>query len=135
MDIKETKGLCAKIKPDGEPCGANARRGSKYCFFHDPEAKDERKAARRAGGISRTKPDAVLPPSIRLEPARSLDELKDLISKTILFTLRGQVSPKVANAVGQLVNIYLRTEVIDKVTGYATGEDLRKFFGRSGFDV
>jgi hypothetical protein len=29
-------------KPDGQPCGGRAMRGSEFCFWHAPETEEER---------------------------------------------------------------------------------------------
>src|SRR5206468_2256631 len=33
---------CVGVKPDGEPCGARAMRGSDFCYWHDPATEEER---------------------------------------------------------------------------------------------
>ena len=55
MAPKKNKHRCSCIKDDGAPCRANAQTDSELCFFHDPEAADERAAARKAGGLERSR--------------------------------------------------------------------------------
>jgi len=42
----------AKTKA-GDPCGAWAVTGSKFCFMHSPSKRKERAAARKLGGYNR----------------------------------------------------------------------------------
>jgi hypothetical protein len=37
----------------GEPCGAYALEGKRFCFWHDPDNQDAAQAARSAGGRAR----------------------------------------------------------------------------------
>jgi hypothetical protein len=47
--------LCKAKTSKGKPCGANARRGKKYCFMHDPASGRARALARKRGGKHRRK--------------------------------------------------------------------------------
>ena len=100
MRITEQTKSCEGVKPNGGKCHARRVAGSSYCFFHDPEKEAEREAAQRAGGLrnkvavlSSTTPDA------RLLDAR---DVVKLLAETINQVRRGEVDPKVANAVGYL---------------------------------
>ena len=42
--------ICIAKRDDGEPCRAGVYRGGEFCFWHDPELKAEREAARKLGG-------------------------------------------------------------------------------------
>lgn len=95
---QHAKLFCQHTKFDGRPCHARRVTGSDFCFFHDPGKGAERERAQRAGGSkSRV---AALPstaPDARLLDAR---DVVKLLAETINQVRRGEVDPKVANAVG-----------------------------------
>ena len=120
MDSKKTRtltvaGQCRHIKSNRSRCRANARHGSIYCFFHDPESAIEREAARRNGGKERSRRAAVLPADT---PDRRLDSASDvtvLLAETINQVLRGEVDPRISNAVGYLAGILLKAKEKDEI--------------------
>ena len=103
----KTSHVCEQIKVDGTRCQANARTGSKFCFFHDPEVAAKRTAARKAGGIERSR-RAVLPADTPDRSLSSIDDVVALLGETINQTRTGTLDPKVANAVGYLSGILLK---------------------------
>lgn len=49
-----TSNACKGRNKRGEPCAAPTQAGRpSWCYFHDPEKRQERAAARRAGGKAR----------------------------------------------------------------------------------
>ncbi len=109
-------GRCENIKSDGKVCKANATSGSPYCFFHDPAKSEERTAARRAGG------QANRPAVARMTPVRKLEKsshVASFLAETMNFVRRGELDPKVANSVGCLANILVKTleqsEIADRL--------------------
>jgi hypothetical protein len=97
---------CKQTKEDGTPCQTNAMAGSDYCFFHDPAKAAEREAAQRAGGsVGKT---AVLPPDTPDVPLASVADVIALLGRTVNQVRRGQIDPKVANAIGYLTATLLR---------------------------
>jgi hypothetical protein len=97
---------CRQTRADGEPCGANTLNGSDYCFFHDPSKAAEREAAQRAGGsVGKT---AVLPPETPDVRLASVTDVVVLLGHAINQVRRGEIDPKVANAVGYLTATLLR---------------------------
>ena len=109
-------GRCEHIKTDGQVCKANATSGSAYCFFHDPATRDERTAARRAGG------QANRPAIAREAPVRELEtssHVARLLAETINNVRRSELDPKVANCVGYLSTILLKSleqsEIADRL--------------------
>ena len=97
---------CCHTKADGSRCRANATTGSDHCFFHDPAKAKERAAARKAGGekgraavLSADSPDV---------PLQSVADTVSLISETINQVRRGEIDPKVSNAIGYLTGILLK---------------------------
>ncbi|MGD0920883.1 MAG: hypothetical protein ABSA70_03855 [Terriglobia bacterium] len=99
---------CEHEKADGLMCKANPVAGSGFCYFHHPAKSEERAAARRAGGLKRSRQAAVLPLDT---PDRSLATEADvvaLLGMTVNQVLRGQLDPKVANTVGYLSTVLLK---------------------------
>lgn len=110
--INGTLGRCQHVRRDGERCKANSMRNSPFCFFHDPSKANHRAAARRAGGIERSRRAAVLPPGAPERPLQSSGELADLLRDMINWTLRGELDFKISYSVGYLLNIY--TKVLEQ---------------------
>lgn len=97
---------CKQIKANGARCDAYAIAGSEYCFAHDPSRAAERQVERQAGGrVGKTK---VLPPNTPDAPLSSMADVVTLLGETINQVRRGEVDPKVANAVGYLASALLR---------------------------
>jgi len=100
---------CRFHKKNGAKCDADAQTGRQVCVFHDPEQSATVRRARRAGGIKRSRPAAVLPcstPDIALENA---SDVSALITDSINQLRRGQLDPRVANGVGYLASVLLRS--------------------------
>ena len=90
----------------GKECRARRLAGSDYCFFHDPDKEAERKAAQRAGGQKNKM--AVLPSSAPDAKLRSADDAVKLLAETINQVRRGELDPKIANAVGYLAGLLMK---------------------------
>ena len=104
---------CRHIKSDGRRCQANAMADSEHCFFHDPAKARQRTAARRAGGekgraivLAAETPDA---------PLDSVGDLVLLLGQTVNQVRRGELDPKIANAVGYLTGILLKALEVGEV--------------------
>lgn len=98
---------CRQILPDGRRCRARRIGDSSCCFFHDPERRIERAAAQRAGGLKGRRvtlrqgaPDA---------PLADARDIARMLADTINQVRRGQLDPKVANTVGYLASVLLKT--------------------------
>ena len=120
MDSKKTTSLtaarqCRHIKPDRRRCRANARHGSNYCFFHDPNSAVDREAARRNGGKERSRRAAVLPANTPDRPLASAADVTGLLTETINQVRRGEVDPRISNAVGYLAGILLKAKERDEM--------------------
>ncbi|MGO9603832.1 MAG: hypothetical protein ACLQAT_10620 [Candidatus Binataceae bacterium] len=105
MKAKAEK-LCQGVRPNGGRCGARRLAGSQFCFFHDPDKASERKAAQRAGG--QKKKMAVLPSSAPDAKLETADDAVKLLADTINQVRRGEIDPKIANAVGHLAGLLMR---------------------------
>jgi hypothetical protein len=99
---------CEFRKKDGGRCGANAQAGTNSCIFHDPDKAAEGQRARRSGGISRSRPAAVLPLDVPDNHLRSTQDVARLLAGSINQVRRGQIDPRVANATGYLAGILLK---------------------------
>jgi hypothetical protein len=99
---------CQHIKDDGTPCQANALKDSDLCFFHDPASEDKRQAARKAGGHERSKKASVLPPDTPNLPLKTSADVVELLAETINQVRRGDIDPRISNAVGYLAGITLK---------------------------
>ena len=100
---------CGSRKKDGERCDANAQAGKDSCVFHDPAKAAEGQRARRAGGLRRSRPAAVLPRDTPNHPLRNTTEVSALLAETINQVRRGVIDPRVANCMGQLASVMLRS--------------------------
>jgi hypothetical protein len=101
--VKKT--YCTAIKPDGTHCKAHALMGSRFCFFHDPAKAAARDKAQSRGGhanaMATLNPDAQ---DVRVEDSA---DVVNLLGQTINQVRRGEIDPRVANAIGYLSNIVL----------------------------
>ncbi len=106
------------MKADGRSCQARRIRGSRFCFFHAPERAQARRTARRAGGLKNR--ITVLPHTTRDLPLVSTRDVEKLLAETINQVRRGEVDPKVANTVGYLAGILLKSRQDTEIDGRVT---------------
>lgn len=99
--------LCQQVTTDGRKCQARRISGSRYCFFHAPEKRTERAAARKAGGLKKRM--ATLPEVTPDAPLADAHDVAKLLAQTINQVRCGKLDPKVANAVGYLAGVLLKT--------------------------
>lgn len=97
---------CTEITRGGERCRAQALTGSSFCFFHDPASAQKRAGAARRGGEKNRA--TVLPPDTSDFPLRNAADASALVARTINQVLRGEVDPKIANAVGYLLTVHMK---------------------------
>ena len=81
-------------------CQANAIPRSGLCFFHDPERAVDRTMAQRAGGL-RNKA-ASLPAETPDCALSNAADVTTLLGMSINQVRRGEIDPRVANAIGYL---------------------------------
>ena len=103
--LKAGKRPCRAKKPDGSACLTAALPDSDFCFFHDPDRADERREANAAGGRNGRMKTLEGAPDIKVE---SCQDVVRLLSDTINQVRRGELDPRVANAVGYLANVLIR---------------------------
>src|SRR5947207_11684468 len=99
----------SRRKKDGQRCEANAQVGKGSCVFHDPDKLAEGQRARRAGGLRRSRPAAVLPRDTPDHPLGNTTDVSAFLAETINQVRRGVVDPRVANCMGQLASVMLRS--------------------------
>ena len=99
------KTTCTGKKPDGTRCHAAALPGRPFCFFHDEARASQRREAQSRGGQGNRM--RTLPADTPDVPIQDADDVVRLLSATINQTRRGELDPRVANAVGYLANILL----------------------------
>ena len=87
-------GRCAAITRSGHPCKGLVRPGNDYCPAHDPARTEAR--SRAASKAVRSRPDAEL--------TAAKGQLQEIADKT----LKGEIEPKVAAVVAQVLNVKLR---------------------------
>ena len=97
---------CLHETKSGERCKAKAQTGAEYCFFHDPALSEERTAARKAGGVSRTQ-KVVLPTTTPAMPLQTASDIVVLLGETINQVRLGELDLRVSNAIGYLSGILL----------------------------
>ena len=99
---------CKSRKKDGKRCGANAQPTNGLCVFHDPAREDDGHRARQAGGVHRSRPAAVLPSDTPDHPLGDTNQVSVLLADSINRLRRGQLDPRVANAMGYLASVLLK---------------------------
>jgi hypothetical protein len=100
---------CHFRKKNGIRCGANAQPANGLCVFHDPARAGEGRRARRAGGITRSRLAAVLPGDTPDHPLGNTPDVSTFLADSINRLRRGQLDPRVANAMGYLTSVLLRS--------------------------
>ena len=98
---------CQFRKKDGTRCNANAQATNGLCVFHDPDKTEDGRRARRTGGINRNKL-AVLSLETPDNPLGNTNDVSVLLGESINQVRRGQLDPRVANAIGYLASVLLR---------------------------
>jgi hypothetical protein len=82
--------------------------GKDICVFHDPAKTSEGLRARRAGGITRSRTAAVLPFDTPDHPLGDTNQVSVLLADSINRLRRGQLDPRIANAIGYLASVLLK---------------------------
>jgi hypothetical protein len=101
-------GVCTAVKDDGSPCQARAQSKSSFCVFHDPDAEELRRTARRNGGVNRNRPAVVLDVDTPDPRLNSVHDVAGLLADTICRVRKGGLDPRVANTIGYLAGIMIR---------------------------
>lgn len=97
---------CSARNARGEPCGAYAVDGSRFCFAHDPERAKERAEARKRGGRNRRTPKGSAPPAT--VALRSVPDVQRLLEGLALDTLRQENSDRRTRALVAVLGLALK---------------------------
>jgi hypothetical protein len=98
---------CQAKKDNRQPCKARAQAGSKFCFFHDPNARDQRREAQSKGGGKRTHSVVFYPPpsDFDLSDPHGVANALTWVANRVI---RGELDSRTATAVGYLGDCALR---------------------------
>lgn len=96
---------CQFIKSDKTECKAEAIKGDVFCFWHSDKTKDKREKAISEGGQS---PKRNYGREDEISISNTSDVLK-LIEQTINDLRGNKTSTRIANALGYLAGIALKT--------------------------
>ena len=99
---------CQATNKQGLRCSAPSLKGSTFCFFHDPAATVDRAVARRMGGQMRNRRAATLGTDERDLPLKNVGDVVALLGASINQVRRGELDPRVGNAVGYLSGLLLK---------------------------
>lgn len=94
---------CSGIKADGGRCGAQAIRGSEWCFSHHPDYEQQRRQRASKGGKR----------GGRGRPQVELADVKGRLSDLADGVLEGRVERGNAAVVAQVLNVYLRAVSVE----------------------
>lgn len=100
---------CRASKLNGQPCANRALRGSRFCFFHDPDSSIKRRVAQQNGGKVGKRTLSIMTRSDREYDITSSEDIKQILQLVLNEILRGEREPREAYAVGYLVDIASRT--------------------------
>jgi hypothetical protein len=100
------KKQCIATTKSGTPCRTRPQQGSEFCYFHDPNRKEERLAASAAGG--KAGKARTLPPDTPLMTLRTPADGCRLMEYTINMLLRDKITHQVANSVAIQLNLWLK---------------------------
>jgi len=100
---------CQFKKRKGKICSANAQVGKAFCVFHDPAMAAKVQKARQAGGVSRARRVAALAADTPDHPLGNTQDVSALLAVSINQLRRGQLDPRMANAIGYLSSVLLRS--------------------------
>lgn len=103
---------CPANTSDGKRCRSRPRKGRKWCWFHDPKSAKARATAQANGGAesrNRIGPLKVLGKNAPDVEVASQENVRGLVRETIDQVRRGEMAPHVAQVVGQLCAVALKS--------------------------
>jgi hypothetical protein len=83
--------------------------------IHDPDSALEREIARKNGGKERSRRGAVLPAHTPDRLLAKASDVSALLAETINQVRRGEVDPRISNAIGYLAGILLKAKEKDEI--------------------
>jgi hypothetical protein len=99
---------CEFRKKNGDRCDADAQTDNRLCVFHDPTRASDGRRARRAGGITRSRAATVLPFDTPDHPLGDTNQVSVLLADSINRLRRGELDPRIANAMGYLASVLMK---------------------------
>ena len=102
----ETPHCCHETK-DGTGCNATPQTGKKYCFFHDPKLKKKRAAARRDGGLIRSR-TALLPPDLAARPLHKSADVAEFLGAIMNQVCLGRIDIRAATGLAYIATALMQ---------------------------
>ena len=99
---------CQFRRKNGTKCAADAQIGRDVCVFHDPDKAADGRRARREGGLQRSRPASVFPLEVPDASLKNSLDVSLLLAESINAVRKGQLDPRVSNAIGYLAGILVR---------------------------
>ncbi len=94
---------CSGIKASGGRCGAQAIRGSQWCFNHHPDYEEQRRRRASRGGKR----------GGRGRPQVELADIKDQLRELATDVMEGNANRANAAVASQVLNVYLRAVSVE----------------------
>lgn len=94
--------VCVGIRRDGMPCVSNSAEGSDYCFHHDPDRSEERKANAQRGGVTGGRGRG------QGTRAEQVEQVRKDMRAVASAVLNGKVSSRAADSIIKALNGELR---------------------------
>src|SRR5260370_15106738 len=117
---------CCHKRDDGTECNAHPRTGRQYCFLHDPASQKKSAAARRAGGVLRSRQDQAileLPPNLFTKPLQKASDVTEFLSEALNQFCHGKIDLRAATEMRYLALAVLRSLELDlRAQRQATGK-------------
>ena len=105
--MTSTSKFCAATRVNGEECNAYALSGSRFCWWHCPDALEARQEARSRGGRARHGRDlSGVGEEVAGREFRSLSDMVDVLSLAIRSTLSLEPSVSRNRALGYLARCW-----------------------------
>jgi hypothetical protein len=102
---------CKAKTTTGQPCKAQAIKGGKFCFIHDPTQGKKRAAARKRGGQRRRTPHAGNPEFIPAQ-VRTIDDVLKVLDYALAEAMplensvqRGRLLVSIAGAFVEVIKV------------------------------
>ncbi len=116
-DARPKAAKCSAIARSGNRCSSSVLPGSAFCFVHDPNAAERRRAASVKGGRARSNAARA---KKQLPAALTPDDLQGYLALTLRGVLSGRVQPAVGNCIAALarsiVTVREATELEERLT-------------------
>lgn len=108
---------CIHVKANGQPCRGTPLPGKDCCLFHDPDRARDVRAARKRGGLARSKPRAVKPPDTADLHLECVGDVVAALGDVFNDVRKGSIDPKVgsclATVAGHLLKAMQASELED----------------------